>query len=89
MKYFFANLRKVYPVYTLGWKDKFTTIYKKLNGIDNLFSIGRNGLYLHCNIDHCIDQGLILADHILSDKWSNKKLWNAKATEFLSVSARD
>lgn len=88
-KYFFVNLDKAYPIYELRWRERFFEIYNKLYKIDNLFVIGRKGLFLHCNIDHCIIQGLELADFILKNKGNNKDLWNKKALRFFKFCARD
>lgn len=89
VKHFSLKLEKAYPVYGLGWEKKFFKIYNKLSKIGNLFTVGRRGLFLHCNIDHCIIQGLELADLILKGKWYDKDLWNKKVLQFLKFSARD
>jgi len=89
VRYFTFELEKAYPVYAIGWRERFFLMYDKLIKIPNLFIIGRKGLFLHCNIDHCIIQGLTLADFIAKGSWGNKQLWNKKAAEFFSFSARD
>ncbi|MCM8797526.1 MAG: hypothetical protein NC923_06615, partial [Candidatus Omnitrophica bacterium] len=89
VKSFSLKLDKVYPLYILGWESDFFAIYNRLNSIHNLFSVGRGGLFLHCNIDHCITQGLELSDLILSNKSRNKDLWEKKVLRFLKFSARD
>ena len=85
--YFSLYLDKAYPVYEIGWKEKLSAMYKELNKIDNLFSIGRGGLFLHCNIDHSLLQGIKLAEHILSN--NDKVAWDSQVKEFLTFSARD
>jgi UDP-galactopyranose mutase len=89
VKYFSLSLDKVYPVYKADWKELFFTMYNRLNRIQNLFTIGRKGLFLHCNIDHCIIQGLELANFILNGKQKDKNAWNKKVAGFLRFSARD
>ncbi len=89
LKAFYTRLDKTYPIYLLGWKKDFDHIYSKLNRIENLYTLGRNGLFLHCNIDHCIEQGMALAEHILSGLKKDRKHWNARAKDFLTASARD
>jgi len=68
---------------------EITGMQKDLDEIKNLFTVGRRGLFLHCNIDHCISQSLELADLILSNKWQDKNLWRQKVSNFLKFSARD
>jgi protoporphyrinogen oxidase len=83
-------LEKIYPIYTLTWKQEFFTIFDALNRFDNLVSIGRAGLFLHCNIDHCIVQAARTADFIIRSQGRyNKRVWKDIASRFLKVSARD
>jgi protoporphyrinogen oxidase len=89
LKAFYTRLDKTYPIYLLGWEKDFDHIYSKINRIENLYTLGRNGLFLHCNIDHCIEQGMALAEHIFSENKKYKKHWNTKVENFLSVGARD
>ena len=88
LKHFSVKLKKVYPLFKIGWKDNFLRIYEKLNTVENLFSIGRKGLFLHCNIDHCILQGIDIAEFIQKNKLQ-KKIWNKKASAYLNFYARN
>ncbi|MBP7088162.1 MAG: FAD-dependent oxidoreductase [Candidatus Omnitrophica bacterium] len=89
LKYFSLKLENSYPLYATGWKGNFFYIYNKLEAINNLFTVGRYGLFLHCNIDHCIIQGLKLSQLLLNDKWRNKRLWHKEVDGFLKFSPRD
>ena len=89
LRYFSLKLEKSYPLYVTGWRSNFFYIYDKLETINNLFTIGRRGLFLHCNIDHCIIQGLKLSELLLDDKWRNRKLWDKEVREFLKFNPRD
>ena len=89
VRYFSLRLEKAYPVYEIGWKRKFISLYNRLDSIKNLFIVGRKGLFLHCNIDHCIIQGLELANLILKHSHKRKDLWNKKIEKFMCFSARD
>lgn len=89
LRYFSLKLEKSYPLYVTGWRSNFFYIYNKLENINNLFTIGRRGLFLHCNIDHCIIQGLKLSELLLDDKWRNRKLWDKEVREFLKFNPRD
>ena len=86
---FSLRFDKVYPRYQLGWREEFQAIYQRLQKEDNLFTLGRAGLFLHCNLDHCITQGLELADFILQDGPGNKEKWHSLVKMFLNYSARD
>ena len=88
LKYFSIKLEKVYPLFKIGWKDNFLKIYEKLNTVENLFSIGRKGLFLHCNIDHCILQGIGIAEFIQKNNLQ-KKIWDKKSSTYLNFYARN
>jgi protoporphyrinogen oxidase len=71
---FSKKLRTVYPVCDLGWRERFGRIYRRLNGVDNLYLVGRTALFLHCNIDHCMAMALavsryVVDGHIAKDEW--------------------
>jgi protoporphyrinogen oxidase len=83
------RFKKVYPIYDLHWKDGYSRIYDELMRIENLFTIGRSGLFLHCNIDHCIAQASEMSTFLLNSKSYDKSLWNKKVTGFYQMSARD
>ncbi len=83
------KLEKIYPIYNLTWKERFSTIFDELHRIENLFSIGRAGLFLHCNIDHCVMQAKTLTRYINASETYDKQRWQRIAQNFLNVSARD
>ena len=89
LKCFSHKFDKVYPIYQHGWKSNFFKLYDKLNEFENLFMIGRGGLFLHCNIDHCIIQALELSKIILKDQWRDKEAWDGKVRRYLKFGARD
>jgi protoporphyrinogen oxidase len=88
-KHFSIKLEKAYPVYTIGWKVKFSKMHSHLMGLDNVFLLGRCGLFLHCNIDHNISQARALADFIKKNWCFNKDSWVAASTGFRKAYARD
>lgn len=53
-----------YPIYGLGYQQNRDTILDYISSIDNLYTIGRPGLFFYNNTDHSIDIGLKLAAHI-------------------------
>lgn len=62
------NIPYVYPVYQIGWSQHLKSIFSFLDSVKNLIVTGRTGLFLHCNIDHCIKMGLDTADFLLSSE---------------------
>jgi protoporphyrinogen oxidase len=74
--------RRIYPVYDITYRDNLVTVLKWLDSIENLYSIGRPGLFNYNNTDHCIDTGMKLADTILAggdmQRWIDvRKTFNA------------
>jgi hypothetical protein len=49
--------------------------------------IGRQGLFLHCNIDHCIEVAHEAVRHLLEG--GDARTWTARASRFLDVRVRD
>lgn len=86
--YFTMKHEKTYPIYKKGWDKDFDSYYNDLNQYENLYLIGRNSLFLHCNIDHCMTQALELSRHLLSEKES-KEEWLQKADAYFKHHARD
>jgi protoporphyrinogen oxidase len=71
---FSKRLPAVYPVYDIPWPDNFRRVEHFLNGVHNLYAIGRGSLFLHDNMDHAIQMGLTLADYVTTnhektDEW--------------------
>jgi protoporphyrinogen oxidase len=81
-------LKNVYPVYDLGWRDRFERIYRRLDAVNNLYLIGRTALFLHCNIDHCILMALKLAAHLANGRHT-KDGWDAIRREFFNYRVRE
>jgi len=65
---FSMKLRTVYPVYDLGWKERFSRIYRRLEAVHNLYLVGRTALFLHCNIDHCMTMALEVSRHLMNGR---------------------
>jgi protoporphyrinogen oxidase len=60
------RLPAVYPVYDRGWAARLERVLGWVRSHQNLYSIGRGGLFLHANTDHSIHLGLRLAEHLAS-----------------------
>lgn len=86
--FFSKRLKNVYPVYDLGWRNRFERIYRRLDALENLYFIGRGALFLHCNIDHCMLMAIKLAGH-LANGIHTKDGWDAIVREFFSYRVRE
>lgn len=71
-----------YPVYDLNYQKNRTQILDYLSGIDNLYSIGRPGLFFYNNMDHSFDIGQKLADHLHKNK--PQRIWRIQLNEFFN-----
>ncbi len=54
----------VYPVYDLAYREHLTEVLGWADSFENLYTIGRGGMFLHGNTDHSIHLGLRLAAHL-------------------------
>jgi len=65
---------KAYPVYDAGYRDCLGTVRAFVDGLENLQTIGRNGLHRYDNQDHAMLTGLLAARNLLlaqqNDVWS-------------------
>ena len=62
--FFTKRSKRVYPVYDLGFKKNLRTVLDWLDGIENLFTLGRQGLFNYNNTDHCVDMALSAFDNL-------------------------
>ncbi len=80
-------LPSVYPMYRRGWLPAWRRTIGGLASARGLHLTGRQGLFLHCNIDHCITMGRVAAER-LSDG-ATPAGWAAEAEQFLDLRVRD
>ena len=58
-------LPHVYPLYHRGWQAIWRQGLDEIRRADKrIFPVGRQGLYLHCNMDHCVSISIDAVDHI-------------------------
>jgi protoporphyrinogen oxidase len=63
---------KAYPVYDHEYRDHLKVIRDFLGTIDNIQTIGRNGMHRYNNMDHSMYTGMLAAQNIFG---SNHDLW--------------
>lgn len=71
---------KTYPAY-FGTYSEFEKIRNFVDGFENLFLIGRNGMHRYNNQDHSMLSAMTAVDNILSDVRSKDNIWNVNAEE--------
>ena len=81
------KINNAYSIYEIGWKEKFLKIYKHIENMKDGYTLGRGGLFLHCNMDHSILQAKKITEHIKSEE--SKEKWNEISNSFLNAYARE
>jgi len=69
-----AKVLKAYPSY-YGSYEHFETLKKFLNGVENLYPIGRNGMHRYNNSDHSMLTAMAAVDNIISGKKDKDNIW--------------
>ena len=71
---------KAYPAY-FGTYSKFGELKAWLDGIDNLFLIGRNGMHKYNNMDHSMLSAMEAVKAIRSGSKDKSAIWNVNSEE--------
>jgi len=75
-KLFTERLDCAYAVLHLGWRRSFRLVYDWLTEKSNIYPLGRQGLYLHNNIDQTMDLGYRCAHHYLDHGPGHRQSWD-------------
>ncbi len=80
-------LPRVYPMYRRGWLDNWDAAMREVANMGEVYPIGRQGLFLHCNIDQCVH----IADEAVQHRVKNgtAKDWCSSVDRFLELRVRD
>jgi len=62
---FVVRQPKAYPIYDFGYEKNLEIIRNFIDPIDNLQTIGRNGMHRYNNMDHSMQTGLMAAQNLL------------------------
>jgi protoporphyrinogen oxidase len=68
------RMEKTYPAY-FGAYDRFHEIREYVDGLENLFLIGRNGMHRYNNQDHSMLTAMVAVDNILAGEAGKANLW--------------
>jgi len=69
---------KTYPAY-FGSYDRFEELRAYLDGFENLFLVGRNGMHRYNNQDHSMLTAMTAVDNIVAGVTSKDNLWAVNA----------
>jgi protoporphyrinogen oxidase len=68
------RMEKTYPAY-FGSYDRFSEVRAFVDGIENLFLVGRNGMHKYNNQDHSMLTAMIAVDNIAAGITDKSNLW--------------
>ena len=74
------RMEKTYPAY-FGSYDRFPEIRQYLDGFENLFLIGRNGMHKYNNQDHSMLTAMVAVDNIAAGVTAKDNLWSVNAEQ--------
>jgi protoporphyrinogen oxidase len=69
------RMEKTYPAY-FGSYDRFQEIRDYVDGLENLFLLGRNGMHRYNNQDHSMLTAMVAVDNILAGETGKANLWD-------------
>lgn len=82
------RVKKAYPAY-FGSYDSFPKVREYLDGIGNLFCIGRNGQHRYNNMDHSMLTAMVAVDELVEGKKDHSELWNVNAEKEYHEEGKD
>ena len=69
-----VRVPKTYPAY-FGSYDRFDVIRGYVDGFENLFLVGRNGMHKYNNQDHSMLTAMAAAENIMNNVADKSDLW--------------
>jgi protoporphyrinogen oxidase len=75
-----ARMPKAYPAY-FGSYTQFAEVRAYLDGFENLFLIGRNGMHKYNNADHSMLTAMTAVDNILLGRVDKSNIWAVNTEE--------
>ena len=74
------RVKKAYPAY-FDTYEEFDRIVSYLDGIENLYCIGRNGQHRYNNMDHSMVTAFEAVDNIISKRKDKSNIWNVNTEQ--------
>lgn len=62
---YIEKIEYAYPIYRLGYREELARLENKLKAYTNLTLSGRQGTFWYCNMDHCVEQGIDIANSLI------------------------
>jgi protoporphyrinogen oxidase len=75
-----VRVPKTYPAY-FGSYDRFGVVRNWLDGLENLFPVGRNGMHKYNNQDHSMLTAMTAVDNILEGRTDKSNLWSVNTED--------
>lgn len=82
LEYFSLRLQDVYPIYSLGFDQDLTKLISHLSRYTNVYSTGRQGLFLNNDIHDSLEMGMSAGRFIIEEQESAK--WYDYVKEYIS-----
>ncbi len=80
-------LPRVYPLHRRGWRQAWRQAMQRATADGRTVPVGRQGLWLHCNLDHAMHTADIAATWV--DQRRDVRQWPDRAAQFLALQVRD
>lgn len=77
---FVVKVKKAYPSYFGGY-DQFSIVQRFLDGIENLYLVGRNGMHRYNNSDHSMLTAMAAVENILTGRKDKKNIWEVNTDD--------
>ncbi|HOE63414.1 MAG TPA: NAD(P)/FAD-dependent oxidoreductase [Candidatus Sumerlaeota bacterium] len=74
------RMPKTYPGY-FGTFDRFSEVRRYLDGFENLFLIGRNGMHRYNNQDHSMLTAMEAVQNIISGRTNKENIWSVNTEQ--------
>jgi UDP-galactopyranose mutase len=81
------HIEDVYPLYRRGWFHEWRRALDEVRAMGEIWPLGRQGLFLHCNMDHCVN----MADQMVQEMEQGQGAadWINQAARYLDLRVRD
>ena len=74
------RMPKTYPAY-FGSYSNFPILRQYLDGIENLYLLGRNGMHRYNNQDHSMLTAMVAVDNIIAGRTDKANIWDVNTEQ--------
>jgi len=75
-----VRMKKAYPAYR-GTYARFGELRRHLDGIENLYLVGRNGMHRYNNQDHSMLTAMTAVDNIVEGRTDRANIWDVNSEQ--------